>query len=253
MRRLIGVALGVGIVGLWLGLAEAAKCPPDAVQVGPTCVDRYEASVWKATDAGLIAKIRKGNVKLADLAAAGATQYGLAEGDLADNGCPRNGNGCTDFYAVSIAGVTPSRFITWLQAAAAARNAGKRLPTNAEWQAAALGTPDGAPCIVNAADPGPTGTPGCESDIGAFDMVGNLSEWVADWVPRSASCPGWGAFSDDLMCLAGADEAPVPPGPGALLRGGSFLTLVGGAGVFSVIGLNPPSVSINGSGFRAAQ
>jgi formylglycine-generating enzyme required for sulfatase activity len=34
----------------------------------------------------------------------------------------------------------------------------------------------------------------CESSDGAFDMVGNLFEWVADWVPRStasrAAAPG---------------------------------------------------------------
>jgi hypothetical protein len=44
-----------------------------------------------------------------------------------------------NIYAVSIPGVTPSRFITWFQAAAAARNAGKRLPSNAEWQATGAG------------------------------------------------------------------------------------------------------------------
>jgi hypothetical protein len=254
MRRLIGMLL-VGVVGLAVGLAvsvaEAKKCPPDSVPVGPACIDTYEASVWTTTDTGLIAKIKKGTVTLADLTEAGATQYGLVLGDLTANGCPATGNGCIGFYAVSIAGVTPSRFITWFQAAAAARNAGKRLPTNAEWQAAALGTPDGAPCIVDPAPLGLTGTPGCESDVGAFDMVGNLSEWVADWVPRSTGCPGWNPlFSDDSMCLAGADDTA---GPGALLRGGSFLTAGDGAGVFAVIGLNGPSVSIDGSGFRGAQ
>src|SRR5712691_13076497 len=72
---------------------------------------------------------------------AGAIQHG-ATGDDYGSGCPPTGNGCVNFYAVSIPGVTPSGFITWFEAAAAARNSGKRLPTNAEWQAAALGTPD---------------------------------------------------------------------------------------------------------------
>lgn len=170
-------------------------------------------------------------------------------GGLAAAGCPATGNGCTNVYAVSIPGVTPSVWVTWFQAAAAARNAGKRLPTNAEWQAAALGTPDGAPCVVSAGGPGPTGTPGCVSDVGAFDMVGNLWEWVADWVPQSTTCPGWGVFSDDVMCLAGAITTS---GPGALLRGGSWFYPTG-AGVFAVNSTNGPSVASYDVGFRCAR
>jgi Sulfatase-modifying factor enzyme 1 len=114
-----------------------------------------------------------------------------------------------DGNTVSIPGVTPAAKVSWFQALAAARNSGKRLPTNAEWQAAALGTPDGAPCRVTSAPGGPllTGTPGCVSDVGAFDMVGNVWEWVAEWVPISTACPGWlldgvGFKSDDTNCLA---------------------------------------------------
>ncbi|MBI4489664.1 MAG: transposase [Deltaproteobacteria bacterium] len=70
-----------------------------------------------------------------------ATQRG-ANSDDYGAGCPDTGNGCVDFYAVSIPGVTPSRRITWFQAAAACRNAGKELLPNHVWQAAALGTPD---------------------------------------------------------------------------------------------------------------
>src|SRR5439155_21423530 len=155
------------------------------------------------------------------------------------------GNGCTAFYAVSIEGVQPAAFISWFQAVAAARNASKRLPTNAEWQAAALGTPDGFPCRVTGG-PVVTGTAGCVSDVGAFDMVGNLSEWVADWVPLSTVCPGWiqpgfPPFSDDSMCLAGANSSA---DPGALFRGGDF-TLGTGAGVFAINGLNNPFLDVH--------
>ena len=221
---------------------------------GTTCIDLYEASVWETTNAALIASIRNGTVTFAALNA-NAVQHGVASDDY-DPGCPDTGNGCVNFYAVSIPGVTPSAFLNWFQAAAAARNARKRLPSNAEWQAAALGTPDGAPCIVSAPAAGPTGTAGCVSDVGTFDAVGNLFEWVADWVPRSTQCiVGAGLFgTDDFMCLAGADTAA---GPGALIRGGDFGApgFGGGtaSGVFAVSGAINPSLVFEGIGFRAAR
>jgi hypothetical protein len=227
------------------------NCPPDSVRVGPTCIDKYEASVWEvpAGSVALIQKIKAGTVTKSELQAA-ALQRGATSDDYGP-GCPDTGNGCVNFYAVSIAGVTPSRFISWFQATAAARNAGKRLPTNAEWQAAALGAPDGAPC--NTASPGPTATgtaAGCVSDVGAFDMVGNLYEWVADWVPRSAGSGSWGAFSDDVQGLNGAATTGAP---GALIRGGNFASNVG-AGVFAVLGGAAPSNGTDsGIGFRAAR
>lgn len=51
-------------------------------------------------------------------------------------------------------------------------------------------------------------------------MVGNVTEWTADWVPQSTACPGWSGFSGDTMCLSGASTTAF--GPGALLRGGFF-------------------------------
>ena len=233
-------------------------CPPDAVRSGPTCLDTYEASVWKTNNATVIAKIRAGTVTHADLTGAGATQRGLSKGDLAANGCPDNGNGCKDFYAVSIPGVTPSANITWFQAVAASRNAGKRLPTNQEWQAAALGTPDpgeapGAEdCNTVSGDPDLTGArTNCVSDVGAFDMVGNLWEWVADWLPRSTALNSPPLFAGDLNAI-GLDHTVDSLGPGALLRGGTFAGGTG-AGVFAVDGLVAPSVASDFFGFRAAR
>jgi len=223
-------------------------CAPDSVKVGPGCVDKYEASVWWTQSATVIQKIRFGTVTAADLTAAGATQLGLALGDLAVLGCPATGNGCVDVYAVSIPGVAPAAFITWFQAAEAARNAGKRLPTNAEWQAAALGTPEGL-CNTSSGVVHVTGTAGCVSDVGVFDMVGNLWEWVADWVPRSPTCGSWGSFSNDFQCLAGADTTGAP---GALFRGGDFFSGAF-AGVFAVYGVYTPSDANDGIGFRAAR
>jgi hypothetical protein len=261
MKRVLAGLFGGLLLIVGPGLtapAGAAKCPADSVESGTVCMDKYEASVWHVppTQEGLINKIQKGEVKLTDLTsvpalAAGVVQVGLVGGDLAAAGCPDTGNGCVDFYAVSIPGVTPSAFITWFQAAAAARNSLKRLPTNQEWQAAALGTTDGAPCNVSSGSVANTGSAaGCVSDVGAFDMVGNLDEWVADWVPRSTTCGAWLPFSDDFQCLAGASTSF--DAPGALIRGGDWLSGTF-AGVFAVSGRFTPSSALGVIGFRAAR
>lgn len=80
-------------------------------------------------------------------------------------------------------------------------------------------------------------------------MVGNLGEWVADWVPQSTRCVPSLFGSDDNNCLAGASEEH---GPGALVRGGRQHSGQS-AGVFAVDGMNPPSLSSLGVGFRAAR
>jgi formylglycine-generating enzyme required for sulfatase activity len=150
----------------------------------------------------------------------------------------------------------------WFQAQEACANAGKRLPTSAEWQVGANWTPDPGPdngttdCNTAANDGLSTLTgarSSCVSARGAFDMVGNLAEWVADWVPASTSCPGWAGFSDDDMCLAGASTTS--NFPGALLRGGAFAALGGPlAGPLAVRATMPPSLTFSVFiGFRCAR
>lgn len=232
-----------------LAQAQAKDCSSNAVSVGPICVDKYEASLWEVTGE-VVKKIKDNTVTLADLQAAGAMQRGVVRNDYGP-ACPPTGKGCVNLYAVSLPGVRPSTFMTWFQALAAARNSGKRLLTNAEWQAAALGTPDGAPCVVTGAASQPTGTAGCVSDVGIFDMVGNVWEMTADWVPLSAGdCPGWGPFSGAQMCLAGTDADG--GGPGVITRGGS-IGYGEGAGVFAVRGDWTPSRGRLPVGFRAAR
>lgn len=238
------------------------KCPPDAVVSGTVCMDKYEASVWRIpatnlagkSNAGLIKKVQKGKATAADMAAGNATQLGTAGDDYAP--CTDNGQtSCGDIYAVSLPGVTPAAFITWFQAQQACKNARKRLPSNAEWQAAVAGSPDPGSdngttdCNSVTGSVSLTGArSSCVSSDGAFDMVGNLLEWVADWVPLSTACPGWGSFSNDYMCLSGASTTD---GPGALLRGGLYLNGAL-AGPLTVLGFQP-SNSSSGIGFRCAR
>src|SRR5262249_26144053 len=90
---------------------------------------------------------------------------------------------------------------------------------------------------------------GCVSDVGAFDMAGNLAEWVAEWVPRSVCVQGsWGNFSTDFQCLLGA--ATFGP-PGAIVRGGCFDCDPGG--VYYVSGSILPTESAGVFGFRGAR
>jgi formylglycine-generating enzyme required for sulfatase activity len=161
---------------------------------------------------------------------------------------------------VSLPSTTPSTRITWFQAQEACANAGKRLPTSAEWQVGANGTPDPGPddgltdCNTASAFKAlPTGSrAGCVSARGAFDMVGNVYEWVADWVPRATGCGSWSpgvSPTGDELCLT---EAATTGEPGALIRGGFFGS---GplAGPHAVLGSNEPSGLNAIVGFRCAR
>jgi hypothetical protein len=242
-----GFVMAVALA-LWVGAADAqsvgSPCPRDSVPAGAACMDEFEASAWRVpnpttANAGLVAKIRAGTATAADLAAGGATQLGVASDDYAP--CADNGQTCADVvYAVSLPSVAPAAFVTWFQAQEACANSGKRLPTNAEWQTAASGTPDPGPdngttdCNTASGTSPVTGTrASCVSSRGAFDMVGGVAEWVAEWLPRPTVCTGWASFSDDDMCLAGASETS--PSPAAPTRGGAWASLGGvKAGPFAI-------------------
>ena len=252
-RATMAVVMGLVAVS---APAEAKKCSADAVQVQAVCVDKYEASVWETTDAKTVKNIQKGKIKnIGGLAM--AAQHGVT-GDDYGAGCPDPGTGCKTFYAVSIPSVKPAANLTWFQAAAACRNAGKRLLTNQEWQTAALGTPDPgtdsgtADCNIASAGPANTGSRSlCISESGAFDMVGNLWEWIADWGTVANGCDHYSAsYGNDVSCVG----SNTPGGlPGALLRGGDFGAGTD-AGVFAIsANLLNPTVSTLFFGFRCGR
>jgi formylglycine-generating enzyme required for sulfatase activity len=201
------------------------------VRVGPSCIDKYEDSIWDAPTGGH-----------------------QITGALP---CSADGQDCAGkIFARSVAGVTPAASVTWFQAQVALADSGKRLPSNAEWQAAVTGTPNGSttagdPCFASSGSVQSTGSrPACVSSFGAYDMVGNLYEWVADWVPQTATCASWGAFSADDMCLAGASTTAT--GPGAVIRGGHNHSGAA-AGPFAVNATYNPSLSRSYIGFRGAR
>ena len=197
------------------------------VEVGPTCIDKYEASVWSSPTGG--------------------TQYGTT-GD--DYPCNDSGQNCTNIYARSVPGVTPSRFITYFQAQQALANSGKRLPTSAEWQAAVAGTPDSDACNVSTRAVQNTGAnAGCVSRFGANDMVGNVWEWVGDWDEESDGCVT-NTFGSDATCFG--DAGPPTRVPATLTRGGYFSAGTR-AGPFAADAGVQGRVSRQGQGFRGAR
>jgi len=249
-----------------------AQCPTGMVESGPTCVDRYEASLWKVVDTGCIRLIKEGR-DLPPHCRVSSVQVGISGVDYTDAECQFNGGGCKNIFALSLPGVIPARSINYFIAAAACRNSGKRLPSNAEWQAAALGTPDPWPqddaanqCNLNSATISLTGARSkCVSDVGAFDMVGNVIEFVADWGALATTGANWDVFipgfGGDVSNMGGPPNGTIYGLPGTTLRGGSYSLVPnsGGtgerAGVYAIDQNGAPNSigDASAAGFRCAR
>jgi hypothetical protein len=213
--------------------------------VGDVLVDRYETSMWtradkkavecKVVQAALNAALADGGTIDTIYAGKAGTyckgkpaaaickfqQHGadptcLGGGDTKCNDYPsyftRSSAALGLVYACPIKGVRPSAHMTWFQAAVSCAASGKHLLDNATWQLAALGTPEGIGstvaglCNMNSGKVRATGEgANCKSAFGVFDMVGNLDEWVADWMPGGAAWMGtqqmgmklgWSSYGD---------------------------------------------------------
>ena len=161
----------------------------------------------------------------------------------------------SDYYGNTKFNEYPVLYINWNMANGYCEWAGRRLPTEAEWEKSARGTntntyPWGEESPNanllnfnnNLRDTTEIGTyPNGASIYGALDMAGNVWEWVNDWYSETY-------YQDSPL------SNPLGPDSGTyrVLRGGSWSNRVDDVRTTSRIKYDPMDTS-NGIGFRCAR
>jgi formylglycine-generating enzyme required for sulfatase activity len=233
-----------------VGKSKTARCPSDMAYIpdaqGGFCIDRYEAAPGEAC-----------------VHADPMNQF-ETDANLSNPLC----------VPVSKKELRPWVNVPMHQALALCAKVGKRLPSHGEWYRAALGTPDTVSANKGACALGKTGQSRadatgvheqCVSSYGAYDMVGNVWEWI------DATVSG-GMYANRMLPTEGyvseADQDGVPSAVGesspsfgedyffadlagvkGMFRGG-FWSMNEKAGMFSINATIPTSFVGVAVGFR---
>ncbi len=236
-----------------VGGSKTERCPVDMVYIpspsGGFCIDLYETAPGE---------VCPHNDPM--------NQF-ETEGNLSNPLC----------VPVSKKGLRPWVNVSMHQAMALCAKVGKRLPSHNEWYRAAIGTPDRVSsekgmCALGKVGQGrgdATGTHDkCLSSYGAYDMVGNVWEWIDATVSegmyqnRLLPVEGYVAEADQDGVPSAVGEASSafgedyffidPVGVKGMFRGG-FWSMNEKAGMFTINATIPTSFVGVAVGFRCVQ